>query len=263
MTSSLPPVLFISHGAPTFALEPGELGAHLNALGKSLSPKAILVISPHWQTRGLQIMATAMPSTVHDFRGFPAPLYELRYPVPGAPTYATHTQTLLQQAGLNSTLDLQRGLDHGAWVPLSHLFPTANVPVFQLSMPLTLSTESAYQLGQALRPLRQQGVLIVGSGSLTHNLYELQAQGSDEAPYAAEFRDWIRQSVMTQDTSALIHYRTHAPHAVRAHPTEEHFLPLLIALGAAGDEKPSVIEGEMTYGVLSMESYGWGIEASE
>ncbi|MDD2845524.1 MAG: class III extradiol ring-cleavage dioxygenase [Rhodoferax sp.] len=254
------PVFFISHGAPTFALDPGQLGAHLRAMGQQLGGiKAVLVVSPHWQTRALQVLTTPKPETIHDFGGFPAALYQLQYPAPGQPELALEAQRLLAQAGWPVTADAKRGLDHGAWVPLWHLLPQATVPVFQVSMPHQLDTAGALALGRALAPLRDQGVLIVGSGSLTHNLHDLQPPASAAAAYAVEFALWIRNAVNRADVDALLDYRLRAPHAERAHPTQEHFLPLLVALGASqGAEAAQVIAGDITYGVLSMESYVWG-----
>jgi 4,5-DOPA dioxygenase extradiol len=255
------PVFFISHGAPTFALEPGQLGANLRAMGQSLTGvKAVLVVSPHWQTRELQVLTTPAPETVHDFGGFPAALYQLQYPAPGQPELALEALHLLAQAGWPVTSDARRGLDHGAWVPLFHLLPQANVPVFQVSMPHQLDTAGALALGRALAPMRDQGVLIVGSGSLTHNLYDLQRPAAPAVDYAVEFAHWIRQAVSRADVDALLDYRRLAPHAERAHPTQEHFLPLLVALGASHEaEAAQVIAGDITHGVLSMESYVWGL----
>jgi 4,5-DOPA dioxygenase extradiol len=258
------PVFFISHGAPTFALEPGQLGAHLRALGQQLTGiKAVLVVSPHWQTRELQVMSTLRPETIHDFGGFPPALYQLQYPAPGQPALAQQALDLLIQAGWPATLEVNRGLDHGAWVPLWHLLPQATVPVFQVSMPHQLDTAGALALGRALAPLRDQGVLIIGSGSLTHNLYDIQPPASAAVAYAVEFAHWMRQAVTRADEAALLDYRRLAPHAERAHPTDEHLLPLLVALGAsAAAEEAQVIAGDITYGVLSMESYVWGMNST-
>ena len=259
------PALFISHGAPTFALEPGLLGPALNTLGQQLSGaktvKAVLVVSPHWQTRDVKVMTSPAPETVHDFGGFPAALYDLQYPVAGHPPLATDVSRLLGQAGWAVGVDERRGLDHGAWVPLRHLLPNADIPVFQVSMPLGLDTASAFNLGKALAPIRQSGVMIVASGSMTHNLYEFRHSGAAEQDYAIAFTHWIRQAVTSHDIEGLLDYRQRAPYAQRAHPTEEHFLPLLIALGARSDgETAQVIDGGVTNGVLSMESYAWGMK---
>jgi 4,5-DOPA dioxygenase extradiol len=257
---TMAPLFFISHGAPTFALEPGTLGPRLNALGKALSKApAVLVVSPHWQTRDVRVMTTPTPETIHDFGGFPAALYELQYPAQGQPQLAAEAARLLAEAGFAVGFDDRRGLDHGAWVPLMHLLPAADVPVFQVSMPQSLDTAGAVRMGQALTPLREQGVVILCSGSMTHNLYEFRQGDSDEAVYVGEFKDWVRRVVVAGDVNQMIAYRQNAPHAARAHPTEEHFLPLLVALGARAEgETPQVIEAETTYGVISMESYLWG-----
>lgn len=254
------PSLFISHGSPMFALEPGQLGPNLRALGQSLRDiAAVLVVSPHWQTRGVRIGTNAAPETIHDFGGFPPPLYQLQYPAPGAPTLAQDAAQLLAQAGFNVALDERRGLDHGAWVPLRYLFPQAEVPVFQVSLPHDIDAAGALRLGQALAPLRARGVLVVGSGSLTHNLYEFR-QAIRDPEYAQEFADWVRDMVAAHDVEALLDYRRRAPHAERAHPTEEHYLPLLVALGAStGTDAARLVEGGMTYGVLSMDSFAFGL----
>lgn len=255
------PVFFISHGAPTFALEPGELGACLRVLGAHLSGvKAVLVVSPHWQTSGVRVMANPAPETLHDFGGFPDALYSLQYPASGHPQFALDTSRLLAEAGYPVSLDGQRGLDHGAWVPLLHLLPAAGLPVFQVSMSHGLDAAGALRLGKTLAPLRERGVMIVGSGSMTHNLYEIGQPGADAAPYAREFAAWVRRAVLAGAADRLADYRRAASHAERAHPTEEHFLPLLVAMGAKADDAAAqVIEGGISYGVLSMESYVWGL----
>jgi 4,5-DOPA dioxygenase extradiol len=261
-TMAQAPVFFISHGAPTFALEPGALGPRLQAIGQQLADvKAVLVVSPHWQTRDVQVMTTTQPTTVHDFGGFPAALYKLHYPANGQPDIALEAARLLSEAGFATSTDAQRGLDHGAWVPLMHLLPGATVPVFQVSMPRTLTAAQALQFGQALAPLRDQGVVILASGSMTHNLYEFRPNTTQAEPYVQEFASWVRSAVLTQATDALLHYRELAPHAQRAHPTQEHFLPLLVAHGARGKDDAQLIDDSIEHGVLSMASYVWGAQA--
>lgn len=260
MTHPLPTV-FVSHGAPTFALEPGLAGAQLRALGAALGkPRAILVVSPHWMTREVQVTAAERPETVHDFGGFARALFDIQYPAPGSPELAARVQQALQAHGIAASLDADRGLDHGAWVPLLHMVPDADVPVVQVSLPLDADEARAFELGRALAPLAHEGVLIVGSGSLTHNLYEFRMGGdAQEAAYAREFTGWIRQAVLDGDTERLVHALQHAPHAQRAHPTTEHFLPLLVAAGAASAITPStVLDGGIRHGVLAMESYVFG-----
>lgn len=255
------PAIFVSHGAPTFALEPGLLGSRLTELGERLaSASAIVVVSPHWQTCGVRVTGAAWPETIHDFGGFPPPLYSLTYPSPGAAGLAAETASLLIDGGFAAMVDAERGYDHGAWVPLRYLRPDADTPVIQVSMPHNLDTAGAWRLGKTLAPLRDRGVAIVGSGSLTHNLHEVRRDGNTAA-YAKEFADWSRNAVLSGDIDALLDYRRVAPSAIRAHPTEEHYLPLLVAAGAAQDDTPMAIDGGITYGVLSMDSYAWGVAA--
>jgi 4,5-DOPA dioxygenase extradiol len=254
------PTLFVSHGAPTFAIEPGLAGAQLRALGRALGkPKAIVVVSPHWMTPGVEITAAPNPETVHDFGGFPRALYAIQYPAPGSPELAARTQQVLQSRGIPASRDTRRGLDHGAWVPLLHMYPDADIPVVQVSIPFDTDAAAALELGRALAPLVAEGVLIVGSGSLTHNLYEFRMGDAKEAGYAREFTDWIRDAVVRGDTQQLVQALKLAPHAQRAHPTTEHFLPLLVAAGAASDVTPStVLDGGIRHAVLAMESYVFG-----
>ncbi|MFT4190677.1 MAG: class III extradiol ring-cleavage dioxygenase [Comamonas sp.] len=259
--SSCLPVIYVSHGSPTFAIEPDRAGPLLRAVGERLPEvQAIAVISPHWMTAGGSLVTTTeRPETIHDFGGFPQALYELSYPAPGAPQVAAQAAELLTQAGLRAGLHPRRGLDHGAWVPLMYLAPEARIPVFQISMPHPMTAEGAIQLGRALAPLREQGVLIVASGSLTHNLYEIRRFDNQAAAYVEEFTVWARQAVQAHDLEALAHYRERAPHALRAHPTDEHYWPLVIAMAASGGDDPvEVIDGGISHGVLSMEGYVLG-----
>lgn len=257
---NIAPTLFVSHGAPTFAIEPGELGHKLGQLGQSLEGiKAIVAVSPHWETQGLRITSTATPETIHDFYGFAPELYTLQYPASGSPEIAQTVLTLIQNAGLHAELDTSQGMDHGVWVPLRHLRPAADIPVVCVSLPLDATPQSAWELGQALGPLRDQGVLVLGTGSLTHNLNEFRGPAITEvAPYVTEFAAWVEQRIEERDQASLVQYRTQAPHATRAHPTEEHLLPLFVALGAAREsDQFDVITNEVRYGMLSMASYHW------
>lgn len=255
------PSLFVSHGAPTFATEPAQAGPLLRQLGARLPPPAaVLVLSPHWMTPTLRVGASAAPPTVHDFGGFPAELYAIEYPAPGAPALARRAVDLLRAAGLPAEADPHQGLDHGAWVPVRHLFPQADVPVLQISMPRALDPAGALALGRALAPLADDGVLLVGSGSITHNLYEFRGDlGAAAEPYACEFVDWVRGALARHDEDAVVDYLRRAPHARRAHPTPDHYLPLPFALGAAAPAAPvRVIDGGMTYGMLAMDAYLFG-----
>lgn len=252
------PSLFVSHGAPTFAIEPGRAGPQLRQLGRELPPlRAVLVFSPHWMTPDVRVSSTATPETVHDFGGFPAELYRIQYPAPGSPEVAARALELLRAAGWNATADEHRGLDHGAWVPVRHLFPDADVPVLQVSMPRDLDAAGAVRLGRALAPLADEGVLLLGSGSITHNLYEFrQNLGAEGATYAMEFVDWARATLQRHDEAGLANYLGVAPHAQRAHPTPDHYLPLPFAFGASAPDAPvRVLDGGMTYGTLAMDAY--------
>jgi len=254
------PSLFVSHGAPTFALEPGLAGANLMALGSALGkPRAVAVVSPHWMTAGVAVTAALRPRTIHDFGGFDPALYEIEYPARGDPELAGAIVAKLRTAGWDASLDDSRGLDHGAWVPLLHLFPQADVPVVQVSLPRDLDAPSALQLGRALASLGDEGVLVIGSGSLTHNLYEFRQGATAPAAYAREFAHWIREAVLAGDAARLGSALREAPHAARAHPTAEHFLPLLVAVGAARDVlAATVIDGGIQNAVLAMDSYVFG-----
>ncbi|PWW30585.1 DODA-type extradiol aromatic ring-opening family dioxygenase [Chromohalobacter israelensis] len=252
------PLLFVSHGAPMFAIEPGLAGQNLAELGRELPrPDAIVVVSPHWMTRDeISVTASTAPETIHDFGGFPEALYQIQYPAPGEPALAARLVEMLSDDGWKSRLDADRGLDHGAWVPLLYLAPEADIPVVQVSMPASLDPRNALQLGQSLKPLRDMNILIVTSGSLTHNLYEFSGTTSHGAQYVKDFAAWTAKSLASGNLDQLLDYKQYAPSAERAHPTDEHFLPLFIALGAAGDSyETRVVEGGVTHGVLAMDSY--------
>ncbi|MHA7601748.1 DODA-type extradiol aromatic ring-opening family dioxygenase [Alicycliphilus sp. T452] len=256
------PALFVSHGAPLFALEPGSTGpalAHWAAgLGRSHPGlRGVVVMSPHWMARSATVMTGARPATWHDFGGFPPALYTLQYPAAGDPALARQVLDLLRQAGIAAQGDAARPFDHGAWVPLMHLFPQAGLPVVQVALPAGAGPAQVHAMGAALRGLRAQGVLVVGSGSMTHNLAEFFGGVHDEAaPYVLEFSRWIERQVERGDLAALLDYRARAPHARRAHPTEEHFLPLFFALGAAAEgARVQYLSREVMYGVLAMDAF--------
>lgn len=259
------PSLFVSHGSPTFAIDPGPAGPLLTALGQRLPrPRAIVVLSPHWMTRGIRVATTQSPKTIHDFGGFPEELYRIQYPAPGSPGVAARVLELLHADGWNPAADDEWGMDHGAWVPIRHLYPDADVPVVQISMPQTLDGAGALRLGRTLAPLADEGILLIGSGSITHNLRDVrwsrEARDAADAPaYASEFVAWAREAVAHHDEQAIANYLQAAPHAARAHPTPEHYLPLPFALGAADPNAPvTVVDGGMTFGVLAMDAYVFG-----
>jgi len=253
------PTLFLSHGSPMHAIEPGAAGRAWEALGRTLPrPRAVLVASAHWETSVPMLTGNPRPQTIHDFGGFPAELYALRYPAPGAPDVATSAVALLKGAGITAGVDGCRGLDHGAWVPLRHMYPDHDVPVVQLSLQPALGTARHVELGRALAPLAAEGVLIVGSGHTTHNLRDWIGNPRRTEPlrYAQAFAQWLDGRLSAHDTKALIAYRELAPDAARAHPTEEHFLPLHVAWGAAGDDArvERVVTG-FEAGALAMDSW--------
>jgi 4,5-DOPA dioxygenase extradiol len=232
------PTLFLSHGSPMNGIEQTASSRAWAALGRELpKPRAVLMASAHWETSVPMLTGNPKPETIHDFGGFPEPLYQIRYPAPGAPELAAEAAALLKGAGITAGVNGCRGLDHGAWVPLRWMYPDHDVPVVEISLQPELGTARHVELGRALAPLADDGVLIVGSGHATHNLSDWMAdpRRHEALRYAQAFADWLGERLAAGDTAALIAYRDLAPEAARAHPTEEHFLPLLVAWGAAGD----------------------------
>ena len=249
------PVLFISHGSPMHALDAGAAGAAWLALAQRLPrPSAILIATAHWETGVPSLTGTVQPETIHDFYGFPQPLYQIHYPAAGAPNLAARARSLLQGAGLSAAVDPDRGLDHGAWSPLLYMYPKADVPVVQVSVQTALGPKHHLELGRALAPLAHEGVLVLGSGHMTHNLRE--RRDGAPAPYASEFQEWVKQRIDRHALDELADYRSLTPNGVRAHPTDEHFLPLFVALGAAGENyKAKRIYDGIEMGALAMDAY--------
>jgi 4,5-DOPA dioxygenase extradiol len=253
------PVLFVSHGAPTEALEVDGWTEALARFGRETpSPRAIVAISAHWVThRTLGVTSAEAPETIPDFYGFPDPLYRIQYPSPGDPALAAGIVERLDGAGFDAALDPLRGLDHGAWSPLLHAFPLAEIPVVQVSLPPLLPAD-LLRFGAALAPLREEGALLLASGGAVHNLGEVSFDDKERSPrpWAAEFDGWVAARVAELDVAALVRWKAEAPHAQRAHPSTEHFDPLLVALGARlpGDAPAPIHEG-FTYGTLSMRSF--------
>lgn len=268
MSTPSVPSLFISHGAPLFAVDAGQTGPALTAWGQQLreqhAVRGVVLMSPHWMARTPAVMTNPSPATWHDFGGFPQALYELQYPAPGDPALAERVLSLLADAGIQAQPDARRPLDHGAWVPLMHLFPQADVPVVQVALPVAAGPAEVLALGRALAPLREQGILLVGTGSMTHNLAEFFGGQREPAPYVVQFSRWVESAVSRGDEAAMLAYRTQAPHAHRAHPTEDHFLPVYFALGAGGwgtagstESAPRVdyLSREVMYGILAMDAF--------
>ncbi|MCK9989233.1 MAG: class III extradiol ring-cleavage dioxygenase [Rugosibacter sp.] len=252
------PTLFLSHGSPMTSIAPGNTGRFWEQLAAKLPrPKAILSVSAHWLTHQPAVTAAQRPETIHDFYGFPAPMYEIQYTPPGAVALSEKIRALIPGIGVDS----QRGLDHGAWVPLRFMYPRADIPVIQFAVMPEASPEAHYRLGQRLNSLTQEGVLIMASGSITHNLRDVQrdAQDGQALPYVTEFTDWFANKLTQRDLPALLDYRRQAPHAVRAHPSDDHLLPLYVALGAASaaDQVPhcAVLYRETTLGAVAMDAY--------
>lgn len=256
------PSIFLSHGAPLLAIEPHPITSFWRAWGLRIGrPKVILVVSAHWEAPGLRITSALRPATIHDFYGFPEPLYRLRYDAPGAPDWAARLSRHLAQNGFRVELEPERGWDHGVWMPLLHLYPTADIPVLALSLPKGVGPPQLLALGQALQALRAEGVLIIGSGGATHNLGALGMTGPDDGPppWALAFQDWLHEALVNRRLSDLWDYRKKAPYAARNHPSEEHLLPLFVALGAASEHAPVRREyAGFLYGSLGMDSYSFG-----
>ena len=232
------PVVFLSHGAPPLADDPVWTDQLASWSASMPRPRSVLMISAHWENDPLTVSATRTVPLVYDFWGFPERYYQVTYPAPGAPDLADEVERLLDDAGQPVQRDEERGLDHGAYVPLIEMYPEADVPVLQVSMP-TLDPVELFDIGRRLAPLRHQGVLIVGSGFSTHNLREMDWHaGPDGHPpnWSVEFDDWLGQQLLAQNVDALINFKHSAPAAAQAHPRTEHFAPLFMALGAAADD---------------------------
>lgn len=253
------PSLFISHGSPMLALEPGESGVALRRLASELPrPRAIVIVSAHWESKELLVNGNPQPATWHDFGGFPAELFAVQYPAPGAPDLSREVAELLAAGDVPARIDSKRPFDHGVWVPLSLMYPQADIPIVQVSLPSHLGPAFQTRVGQALAALRERDVLLIGSGSITHNLRELNRHAAPEQiePWARTFRDWMIDKLQTSDGTALHDYRRLAPDAVRNHPSDEHLLPLYFARGAGGE---FAIEHQgFTLGALGMDIYRFG-----
>jgi 4,5-DOPA dioxygenase extradiol len=253
------PAIFVSHGAPLLAIQPGPAREFLSGLGKTLGkPNAILTVSAHWESADAAVSVAAQPKTIYDFYGFPDELYRIEYPAPGAPELAARAKDLLGKQGIGVRAHPSRGLDHGAWVPLMLMYPDADIAVTQLSVQTALGPAHHLKLGEALRGLRGDGVLILGSGGATHNLREFgrHPEGAAVPLWVSRFQEWLAQTIESGKTDDLLHYRSLAPEAARNHPTEEHFLPLFVPAGAGS---PGVagkrIHRSHTFGILAMDAY--------
>ena len=265
---ALPP-LFVSHGSPMTALEPREAGLFMQRLGPALErtfgrPRAVLAISAHSLTREPALLGAARHEAIYDFGGFDDRLYTLRYDAPGEPALARELAAALRQGGWPVHLVEQGGLDHGIWTPLRYMFPEADIPVLPLAWPADWAPARLFALGQALAPLADDGVLVLGTGSLTHNLARVFGRGrahvdQPATPESTAFREWFAERSAQGDWDALLEYRQQAPHAVLMHPTDEHLLPWYVAAGAGGLYwPPRRVHASQTFGDLAMDAYAFG-----
>jgi len=248
------PALFVSHGAPTLPFDDVPARDFLRGLGREIGkPRAILIVSAHWDTDVPETNSVAVNDTIHDFAGFAKALYDIRYPAPGDALLVREVTALT-----GGKVDTMRGLDHGAWIPLMLMYPDADIPVVQLSVQSRKGAAHHIALGRSIARLRQDDVLVMGSGSATHNLRRLirGAHDTKPEPWAKAFDDWLATTVEKGDAAALANYRSEAPNAKDAHPTDEHFLPLHVAFGAAGEgARGRALHRSFTSGNLSMASY--------
>ena len=255
------PTIFVSHGAPTLALQEVPARHFLEGLGASLPrPRAIAVVTAHWETQRPSVGAAPHPATIYDFGRFDDRLFQMRYPAPGDPAVADHVSDLLCEAGLSSAVDPARGLDHGVWVPLLLMYPDAAIPVVPVSIQPDCGPAHHLQVGRALAALRNEDILVLASGSFTHDLSRFRGRSVESATPADvdEFAGWFDTALTEGRTTDLLAYRTHAPHAEENHPTEEHLLPLYVALGAAGPgARAERLHASSTYGVLRMDAYAF------
>lgn len=253
------PSLFVSHGSPTVLIDGDPARSAWGALAASLPrPRAVVVMSPHWLTTGPRVASVTRHRTLHDFAGFPPALYAFDYPAPGEPALAEAVGERLVAAGLPAEVVHREDIDHGAWVPLLSMYPGADVPVVQMAVQPRLGPGHHYALGAALSGLRDEEILVLGSGALTHNLREVQMQSrtAPVPPWVSELARWLDDRLRAGDAAALLDYRRLAPHAERNHPTEEHLLPLFFALGAAGPRaRADRVHAGFAYGAVAMHAY--------
>lgn len=248
--------IFISHGAPSVVLENNPTTKFFTELGQGpTKPKGIVVISAHWQTREHRITASLAPETIHDYGGFSAELYSLTYPAKGAPELAERLQKLIP----SSELDAKRGLDHGAWNPLYLMYPQADIPVVQISLKIGEGAKHHYELGKALHGLTAENILVIGSGNLTHNLRAAFSGKYQEVPnWVTEFSEWVADKIAANKIDELLEWEQKAPFAHENHPTDEHFLPLFVALGAAAENHQAQrFNNVVDYSVLAMDGFVW------
>jgi 4,5-DOPA dioxygenase extradiol len=260
------PTLFLSHGSPMMAVDPGPTGALFGRLGSQLGkPRAIVMVSAHHMTIAPEVGMAPSPETIYDFSGFPPALYQIKYPAHGGTAVGERLLQLLNEAGIAARANPQRGLDHGAWSPLLHMYPNADIPIVPLSIQPRMDARHHYAVGRAIATLRGEGILVIGSGNLTHNLRDITRWELDAAiePYVAEFQSWFAERLAERDTDALLDWEAKAPHGSRAHPTDDHLLPIFVALGASGDGTVTRrLHEDVNYGVLAMDAFAFGDAAA-
>lgn len=257
MTAALQtlPGLFISHGSPMLAINPEQIGPALLRLAANLpTPKAIIVMSAHWESHALEVNTGTRPETWHDFRGFPQELYDIRYPAPGHPELAENILQRLANAGFSAHANSNRPHDHGVWMPLLHMYPDADIPVIDISLPMNMSAEEIYKIGEALAPLRAEQILLIGSGSITHNLREIQwhAANTPVPEWCSSFRNYVVSKLHHNDFDAVLDWEN-IPHVTRNHPTLEHFAPLFFAMGTG--PRFNIVHHSYSMGALGRDIY--------
>jgi 4,5-DOPA dioxygenase extradiol len=260
------PTLFLSHGAPTLALEGGETGQALSDLGKRLRTlfpnlQGVIVMSPHWITSDLAVTGPLPSPVLHDFSGFPEALHRLDYSTPPSTVATERVLNALKDAGYSHARSVQRGLDHGAWVPLRYIFPTGDLPVVQISMPFPCPPVDYFTIGEALAALSADGYLLIGSGGLTHNLSHYRGQPASAEPlsYVLPFSTWVQQRLEAGDLESLFDYRRRAPDAALAHPTDDHLMPLFFAMGGTMPNRSAKrLHQGVTHALLAMDIYSFG-----
>jgi len=251
--------LFVSHGAPSLLLDNGPTAHFLTSLGRKFpKPKAVFCLSAHWEAEIPLFTHAERLDTIHDFYGFPEALYRMRYPAKGFPELAQRAVALCQSAGMDAGLEPSRGLDHGAWIPLMAMYPEVDVPVIQVALPFIQGPAAVYALGQALSPLREEDVLLLGSGGFTHNLGALAWGGGETPAWAEEFHAWASAALRENRLEDLLEAETRSPHFRRNHPRTEHWLPLYFALGACGSPwKCETLHTGFEFGSLAMDAFAF------
>lgn len=262
MSNFKQPALFISHGSPMMAVEKSKTALFLQQLGRRIArPKAIIVFSAHFdKPQDVVITSGQAPETIHDFYGFPSALYDIHYHAPGSPELAEKIAVLFKQQGIKPILDSEQGWDHGVWIPLKLLFPEADIPVVEISINSRLGAAANYRYGQIVSTLREQGVLIIGSGGISHNLSEVfnPNPSADKTKRVLTFTNWVKNKLSTGNIQSLLNYLNEAPHVLFNHPSQEHFLPLFAALGSSDPSAVKRIHKDIEYGVLAMDAYQFG-----